>query len=89
MFATPVFVPKSYVMFVFSYIVILFTIIRVQIYCKHFRQVLEGVRYIHGKSIVHRDLKPENILLDDQLNVKITDFGFAKVLKDGEKLYGM
>ncbi|XP_072934617.1 phosphorylase b kinase gamma catalytic chain, liver/testis isoform isoform X2 [Epargyreus clarus] len=51
------------------------------------RQVLEGVRYVHSKSIVHRDLKPENILLDDQLNVKITDFGFAKVLKDGEKLF--
>ncbi|XP_060806723.1 phosphorylase b kinase gamma catalytic chain, skeletal muscle/heart isoform isoform X1 [Amyelois transitella] len=51
------------------------------------RQVLEGVRYVHSKSIVHRDLKPENILLDDQLNVKITDFGFAKILKEGEKLF--
>ncbi|XP_031764310.2 phosphorylase b kinase gamma catalytic chain, skeletal muscle/heart isoform isoform X3 [Galleria mellonella] len=51
------------------------------------RQVLEGVRYVQSKSIVHRDLKPENILLDDQLNVKITDFGFAKVLNEGEKLF--
>ncbi|CAG4934185.1 unnamed protein product [Colias eurytheme] len=51
------------------------------------RQVLEGVRHVHSKRIVHRDLKPENILLDDQLNVKITDFGFAKLLTDGEKLF--
>lgn len=52
------------------------------------RQVFEGVDYIHSCSIVHRDLKPENILLDDSLNVKITDFGFAKLLPDGEKLFG-
>lgn len=52
------------------------------------RQVFESVLHIHSQGIVHRDLKPENILLDDNLNVKITDFGFAKMLKSGEKLFG-
>lgn len=33
-------------------------------------------------------LQPENILLDNSLNVKITDFGFAKILLNDQKLYG-
>ncbi|KAL1502702.1 hypothetical protein ABEB36_007809 [Hypothenemus hampei] len=53
------------------------------------RQVFEGVQHIHSRGVVHRDLKPENILLDDNLNVKITDFGFAKILDKGEVLHDL
>ncbi len=52
------------------------------------KQLFEALQFVHSKNIVHRDLKPENILLDDNLNVKVTDFGFAKVLKPNDKLFG-
>ncbi len=51
------------------------------------KQVLEAVSHCHSLGVVHRDLKPENILLDDDFNVKLTDFGFAKVLQGGDRLY--
>jgi phosphorylase kinase gamma subunit len=49
-------------------------------------QLLDGVAYMHDKNIVHRDLKLENILCIDERRVVISDFGFAKQLKPGEKL---
>lgn len=53
------------------------------------KQILEGVAHIHSRGVVHRDLKPENILLDDNLNVKITDFGFARKIAPGEMLHDL
>lgn len=43
-------------------------------------QIALALKYLHDKGIAHRDLKPENILLDDALNVKIADFGFANLV---------
>eukprot|EP00928_Gymnodinium_smaydae_P077505 TRINITY_DN6087_c0_g2_i1.p1 TRINITY_DN6087_c0_g2~~TRINITY_DN6087_c0_g2_i1.p1 ORF type:complete len:1135 (+),score=233.96 TRINITY_DN6087_c0_g2_i1:474-3407(+) len=61
-----------------------------------FRQLLEGVSYMHTRGVIHRDLKPENILIVrtsnapgetgaamDIYDVKIADFGLSKVIHDG------
>ncbi|XP_066581133.1 3-phosphoinositide-dependent protein kinase 1 isoform X2 [Prorops nasuta] len=49
-------------------------------------EILRGLEYLHGLGIIHRDLKPENILLDEKMHILITDFGSAKILKDGDGL---
>jgi serine/threonine protein kinase len=43
-------------------------------------QICEALQYAHEEGVVHRDIKPENILLDRRGNVKIADFGLAKLL---------
>lgn len=42
-----------------------------------FREILDGLTYIHEQGMIHRDLKPVNIFLDSQDRVKIGDFGLA------------
>ncbi|XP_037881959.1 cyclin-dependent kinase-like 1 [Glossina fuscipes] len=47
-------------------------------------QTLQGVAYCHKQGCLHRDIKPENILLTAQGQVKLCDFGFARMLSPGE-----
>ena len=48
-------------------------------------QICDALQYAHDQGIVHRDIKPENILLDRKGQVKVADFGLAKLVgTDGE-----
>ena len=51
-----------------------------------FRQIIQGIKYIHSQNIVHRDIKLENIIIDFNNNVKICDFGIGKILKHSDEL---
>ena len=51
-----------------------------------FRQILSAVNYCHKLRIIHRDLKAENLLLDENLNIKIADFGFSNQYSPHELL---
>ena len=51
---------------------------------KLFLQVAKAVAHAHGKLVVHRDLKPSNILVTTGGEVRLLDFGIAKMLEEGE-----
>ncbi|CAJ1951409.1 unnamed protein product [Sphenostylis stenocarpa] len=44
---------------------------------KYFQQLISAVDYCHSRGVTHRDLKPENLLLDQNEDLKVSDFGLS------------
>ncbi|BAF22550.1 cBL-interacting protein kinase 2 [Oryza sativa Japonica Group] len=44
---------------------------------KYFQQLICAVDFCHSRGVYHRDLKPENLLLDENSNLKVSDFGLS------------
>ncbi|ONK80268.1 uncharacterized protein A4U43_C01F15770 [Asparagus officinalis] len=44
---------------------------------KYFQQLIGAIDFCHSRGVYHRDLKPENLLLDENGNLKVSDFGLS------------
>ncbi|KAK1378589.1 Non-specific serine/threonine protein kinase [Heracleum sosnowskyi] len=46
---------------------------------KYFQQLISAIGFCHSRGVFHRDLKPENILLDENGDLKVSDFGLSAI----------
>ncbi len=47
-----------------------------------FKEICEAIEYAHRNLIVHRDIKPQNVLVNERGDVKVLDFGIAKIISE-------
>lgn len=52
---------------------------------KYFQQLISAVDFCHSRGVYHRDLKPENLLLDENGNLKISDFGLSTLAESKQQ----
>ena len=49
-----------------------------------FRQIVDGVAYLHSCGVAHRDIKDENVIIDESFDIKLIDFGSADFMEQGK-----
>jgi serine/threonine protein kinase len=52
---------------------------------KYFQQLINAVDFCHSRGVYHRDIKPENLLLDENENLKISDFGLSALTESKQQ----
>ena len=57
--------------------------------CYFVYQILRAMKYIHSANVLHRDLKPSNLLLNTNCDLKVCDFGLARVAAPDRDMAGL